>query len=57
MQKYSDFVSELKASQELCTQLEVRCTETLTELERTRTTVEENQQEFDVTFIYVFACL
>jgi len=52
MQKYSDVINELKLSQELCAQLETRCAEQSTELEYTKATMEENQQAFDVTFLF-----
>jgi len=53
MQKYSDVINELKASQELCAQLESRCTEKSTLLEQTTVAIEEKQQAFDVTFLYI----
>ena len=52
MQKYSDVINELKASQELCTELHSRCAEKSTQLEQTKMAMEDNQQTFDVTFLY-----
>jgi len=52
MQKYSDVMNELRASQELCAQLETRSKEQSTELELIKATMEENQQAFDVMFLY-----
>ena len=52
MPSYSDVVNELKSSQELSAQLETRCAEQSTELEYTKATMEENQQAFDVTFLF-----
>jgi len=56
MQNYSDVMNELRSSQELCTQLETRCSEQSTELEQTKATLEENQQAFDVKFLRRFSC-
>ena len=53
MQKYSDVINELKASQELCEQLESRCTEKSTQLEQTNVAMEEKQQAFDVALLYI----
>ena len=57
MQKYSDVINELKSSEELCAQLEVRCAEKSTELDQTKATLEENQQAFDVTILHVSVLL
>jgi len=52
MQRYSDISDELKSSQDLCAQLEARCTEKSTELEQIRATMEETQQALDVTISF-----
>jgi len=53
MQKYSDVINELRSSQELCTELEVRCAEMSTTLEHVQTAADENQQAYDVIFTHI----
>jgi len=50
MQKYSDVINELKASQDVCAQLETRCAEKSTQLDQTVKMMEDSRREFDVSF-------